>query len=217
MERISQSIANAWLRRRGSAESREQGAKCFPCEDRAAFGAGTGERPAGGYSALKSLLLTLPLLRWSALTGAAIGGSLLYGATLSLVLRDWSAAAAALWLAVSAGLAWCVLIPALCRFARVRLVDCIDACLVTMACGEIILSLGAGINAMLWWTRAVAHGAVLNMGIVAISNVTMALVLVLRLRPHGVSASRVWSIWMAALNGSGAVFFLLFHQWLHRA
>ena len=142
---------------------------------------------------------------------------MLYGATLSLVLRDWSAAAAALWLAVSAGLAWCVLIPALCRFAGLRPVDCIDACLVTMACGEIVLSVGAGINAMLWWSRAMEHGAVLNLGIVAISNVTMALVLVRCLRPYGVSAGRVWTIWMVALNGSGAAFFLFFYQWLHRA
>jgi hypothetical protein len=168
------------------------------------------ERPAGSH-------LALPLLRWSVLTGVAIGGSLLYGATLSLVLPDWSAFAAALWLALSAGLAWCVLIPALCRFANVRPVDCIDACLVTMACGEIVLSAGAVINTMLWWSRAVEHGAVLNMGIVAISNVTMALVLVRCLRPHNVSAGRVWTIWMVALNGSGAAFFLLFHQWLHRA
>ncbi len=178
MERISQSVANAWF-------------------------CGNSER--------------IPWGRWSALTGVAVGGSLLYGATLGLVLSDWSTVAAALWLAVSAGLAWCVLIPALCRFGSVRLVDCIDACLVTMACGEIVLSLGAMINAALWWCRAVEHGAVFNVGIVAISNVTMALVLTRRLRPQGVSASRVWTIWMAALNGSGAVFFFLFYQWLHPA
>jgi hypothetical protein len=29
--------------------------------------------------------------------------------------------------------------------------------------------------------------------------------------------AQVWTAWMLALNGSGAVFFLVLYQWLHRA
>ncbi len=178
MERISTSIADAWLAR------------------------STDRNPWG---------------RWGAFLAVAIGGSLLYGASLGLVLVDWKVVAAAVWLALSAGLAWCVLIPVLCRIGKVRLARCFDACLVTMAFGEIVLTVGAAINGLLWWRGAVAHAALLNVAVVAISNVIMALVLARRLRPHGVARGRVWAAWMVALNGSGAVFFLIFYQWLHRA
>ncbi len=149
------------------------------------------------------------------LTLVAVGGSLLYGASLALVLTGWNAAASALWLALSAGLAWFVLIPALCWVGRVRLAPCIDACLVTMACGEIVLGIGALINTAAWWSRAALNGVQINFAIVGLSNVIMALVLARRLRAYGMSPGRVWAIWMVALNGSGAAFFLIFHQWLH--
>lgn len=159
----------------------------------------------------------VPWGRWTALASAAIGGSLFYGASLGMALTDWKVAAAALWLALSAGLAWCVLIPVLCRIGKVRLLPCCDACLVTMAIGEIVLAVGALINGLLWWREAFGHAAAINILIVAISNVVMALALVRRLRPYGVPAGRVWGLWMLALNGSGAVFFFVFYQWLHRA
>jgi hypothetical protein len=123
--------------------------------------------------------------------------------------------AAALWLALSAGLAWCILIPALCWAARVRWVPCIDACLVTMAWGEAVLTFGAVGNALLWKCGALGNAASINMAVVAISYVVMGTVLARRLGPHGVSTRRAWVLWMLALNGSGGTFFLLFYQWLH--
>jgi hypothetical protein len=153
--------------------------------------------------------------RWTTLTLVAVAGSLLYGASLSLVLPGWTATSAALWLAISAGLSWCVLIPVLCLVLRVPLIPCIDACLVTMAWGEAVLALGVLINLALWSRGAVMHAAWMNLALVGVSNVVMALVLVNRLRSRSASPARVWTAWMLALNGSGAAFFLLFHHWLH--
>src|SRR5258705_319141 len=82
----------------------------------------------------------IPWWRWVALVFVAIAGSLFYGASLGLVLPGWDIAAAALWLALSAGLAWCVLIPVLCWVGRVGIASCFDACLVSMAFGEIVLT-----------------------------------------------------------------------------
>jgi hypothetical protein len=155
--------------------------------------------------------------RWAALVFVAIAGSLFYGASLGLVLSGWEVAASALWLALSAGLAWCVLIPVLCWVGRVGMASCFDACLVSMAFGEIVLTAGALVNGLLWWRGAVSHAVAINVLIVGISNVVMAVGLAHRLRPHGVASGRVWIAWMLALNGSGAVFFCAFYHWLHHA
>src|SRR5436190_22181626 len=87
--------------------------------------------------------------RWAVLVAFAVGGSLLYGASLSLILPGWSAGAAAMWLALSAGLAWCVFVPALYSFTALRWRECCDASLMTMAFGEVILVSGALVNALL--------------------------------------------------------------------
>jgi len=154
-------------------------------------------------------------LRWTMLVLVAVAGSLLYGASLSAVLADWNAVASALWLALSAGLAWCVFIPALAWAVKLRLVPCVDACLVTMAVGEIILTCGAVVNVLLWWSGVVADAAMINALIVAVSNVVMVTALARLLRPRGVAAARVVAVWMLALNGSGAVFFIGLYCWLH--
>jgi hypothetical protein len=86
-----------------------------------------------------------------------------------------------------------------------------------MAFGEIVLTAGALINGLLWRCGTVSHAVAINVLIVGISNAVMAVALAHRLRPHGVASGRVWTAWMFALNGSGAVFFLFFYHWLHRA
>lgn len=163
------------------------------------------------------LLDPIPWARWTLLTFVAVAGSCVFGASLSLVLADWNVFAAAIWLALSAGLAWCVLVPVLCWIGDVRPVPCLDACLVTMAFGEIVLTAGALMNGVLWRSGAVAHAALLNALVVGISNVVMAAVLMRRLRLHGVPPARVLAAWMLALNGSGALFFAAFHHLLHGA
>ena len=157
----------------------------------------------------------VPVARWSLLLAIAIAGSLLYGASLSLVLPGSKLGIAALWLMLSAGFAWCVFIPTLWLATRLPLWRCLDACLVTMAAGEVILASGALVNVLLWWQQLTASGALINGLAVAISNVAMAAVLALELRRNGTSVARTLALWMLALNGSGAVFFAALHGWLH--
>ena len=155
--------------------------------------------------------------RWFALVAVAVVGSCLYGASLSLVLRDWQTGAAALWLAVSAGAAWCVFIPALWRATRQPLLECLDRCLVTMACGEVVLASGALVNLLLARTALLENAAPINAAIVAISNVTMFIVLAAQMRSGGVPVWKTLALWMLALNGSGALFFRLLYRVLHGA
>lgn len=160
-------------------------------------------------------LESIPWARWGGLGFVAVAGSLLYGASLALVLPGWKLTAAALWLALSAGLAWVILIPVLCRVGHIGFVPCCDACLVTMAVGEGVLMLGALLNGLLWQSGGSTNAAVINGLVVGVSNVVMANVLAGRLRQQGVSRSRTWVVWMVALDGSGAIFFAIFYRWLH--
>lgn len=150
--------------------------------------------------------------RWAGLTGFAVGGSLLYGASLSIVSPGWTSPAAAAWLALSAGLAWCVFIPALHIITRLPWRRCCDASIVTMAFGEVILVSGALANLLLGMEGAVAYAVSINLLIVGFSNVVMAAMLALQLREHGVPAHRTVTLWMLVLNGAGGVIFWLLHR-----
>jgi hypothetical protein len=156
-----------------------------------------------------------PWRQWAALAFVAVAGSCLYGASLSLTLVGWDIVSAALWLALSAGLAWCVFMPVLAWVARVGLVVCFDACLATMAFGEVVLTSGALANVVLWSRGSIVHAAAINAIIVVISNVVMAVALASQLRARGVSIVRVLAAWMLALNGSGALFFYALYRVLH--
>ena len=154
---------------------------------------------------------------WIVLIAVAVGGSCLYGASLSLVLPHWRTGAAALWLAVSAGAAWCVFIPALWLSTRQPLLECFDRCLVTMACGEVVLASGALVNLLLWRATLFENAAQINAAIVAISNVAMCIILAAQMRSGGVPVWKTLTVWMLALNGSGALFFRLLYRVLHGA
>lgn len=154
----------------------------------------------------------LPLRRWSVLVGVAIAGSLLFGASLSWVLPGWGTGDAALWLSLSAGLAWCVFIPALHKFTALRWRECFDACLVTMAFGEVVLATGAAVNALLYLHAITSNAVLINCLIVALSNVVMATVLARLLRTRGVVVGRTLALWILTLNGSGAMFFCVLHR-----
>ena len=164
-----------------------------------------------------SAILRARWKRWFALIAVAVVGSCLYGASLSLVLRDWQTGAAALWLAVSAGAAWCVFIPALWRATRQPLLECLDRCLVTMACGEVVLASGALVNLLLWRAALLESAAPINAAVVALSNVTMFIVVAAQMRSEGVAVWKTLAVWMLALNGSGALFFRLLYLLLHGA
>ena len=154
---------------------------------------------------------------WAVLVGIAVGGSCLYGASLSLALPGWQSGAAALWLAVSAGASWCVFSPALSWGARRPLLECLDRCLFTMACGEVVLTSGALVNLLLWHLAVTQNAAPINGVIVGISNVVMAVALAEQMRRAGVPVRTTLALWMLVLNGSGAAFFWLLYRPLHGA
>lgn len=157
-----------------------------------------------------------PLRLWSLLIAVAVGGSCLYGASLSLVLPVWSGGNGAAWLAISAGLAWCVFIPSLSALTRTPFIVCWHACLVAMGGGEVVLMSGALVNAMLWRCHSLAHAAAINAGVVLLSNIVMAALLTLQLHRRGVPTGRALAAWMLILNGSGALFFAGLYPLLHR-
>jgi hypothetical protein len=149
------------------------------------------------------------------LIAVAVLGSGLYGASLSLVLPSWNAARAAMWLAGSAGLAWAMFIPSLWIVTGLPFRRCWEASLVTMGCGEVVLASGALTNALLWLHHATVHAAAVNAWIVAISNVVMAISLVVQLRPHGIQMRTTLTAWIVVLNGSGAVIFAVLFRLLY--
>lgn len=171
--------------------------------------AGTTRPPLTGRHA--------PLRLWLALVLFAVAGSCLYGASLAWVLPGWKAIDAAVWLAASSGLAWCVFIPSLRWALGIRWEACIHAALVTMAGGEVVLLSGALLNALLAAQQATAHAVLLNAGLVTISNVAMAALLAGQLHLRGIPVRRTLALWLLVLNGTGALFFTLLYRTLHGA
>jgi hypothetical protein len=148
-------------------------------------------------------------LTWTQRAGCAalaVGGSLVYGASLGGAIRGWSPAGAARWLTYSAGAGWCVLGPALIAGTRLPVMTLADACLVAMARGEAVLLAAAAVNALVWGRSGnVSSGlaAPFNAGAVGVSNVLMGRYIVTQLAGAGASPRRVLALWLLALNGTG--------------
>jgi hypothetical protein len=159
----------------------------------------------------------IPYGLWICLAGIAVGGSLLYGASLSLALPEWQPGSSALWLAFSAGLSWCLFGPALVLVTRRRVLTCAHACLVTMAYGEAVLAAGACLNLLFHLApslaRSIAPGPT-NLALVGVSNGVMAALLTGQMRALGVLAWKTLLCWLAVLDGCGALFFSLFQRLL---
>ncbi len=168
-------------------------------------------RRGGPYFAMPAgTLLTV----WLMLIGIAVAGSGIFGASLSLVLPEWNVWSGAAWLILSAGIAWLVFIPALAHFCRESLAVCFHVSLITMAAGELVLTTGALLNLCLWASAATHHAALINASVVACSNVVMAAVLATLLARRGVPVWKPLTVWMVALNGTGALLFTLFARLL---
>jgi hypothetical protein len=172
----------------------------------------TTQREARDLSSLQALqagIASPPWSQWALLTLIAVGGSCIYGASLAWVMPEWRPGGGALWLALSAGLGWCVFGPVLIAATRLRPFAATHACMVTMAWGEAVLVTGAAVNAavaLTGWTRGIAP-VPLVVGTILCSNVVMAGVLAAQLRTLGVPAWKTLALWMVFLNGSGALFF----------
>src|SRR2546425_11192212 len=55
------------------------------------------------FDEMQSGRVYIPYRLWASLATIAVGGSLVYGASLSLLFRSWRPGRSALWLALSAG------------------------------------------------------------------------------------------------------------------
>lgn len=160
----------------------------------------------------------LPTPTWAGLVGIAVGGSALYGASLSLRFPRWRPTSGALWLALSAGLGWGVFGPTLVLVTQRNAFTCAHACLVTMAYGEAVLLTGAVAN-LLHATPLLQNqtdALRFNLATVGLSNGVMVAVLAVQLRELGVPVWYTLLLWMVALNGSGALFFWLFQRVLQQ-
>jgi hypothetical protein len=165
-----------------------------------------------GQRSTPDVRLTWPIR--ALLVAFAVGGSCLYGASLSWTMPDWRAGDSAVWMALSAGLAWLIFIPALAFVTRRSLRCCLDASLLAMAVGEVVLIAGAGINALVLMRANPTVSIAVNSSIVALSNITMAAFLTVQLRRVQVPPRRTLLAWCFILNASGAVAFVAFHHFL---
>lgn len=158
----------------------------------------------------------VPFKLWSRFSAIAVGGSLVYGASLGLLFRRWRPERSALWLALSAGGGWCVFGPVLILVSRRRMRTCAQACLTTMAYGEAVLVSGAGINLWLRLRGGCKEWflARWNSAVVGFSNLVMLMALTRQLRALDVPVWKTVLSWMVALNGSGAALFALFRRLL---
>lgn len=159
-----------------------------------------------------------PLNTWSWLVLIAILGSSIYGASLSFCFTNFRAEGSALWLTVSAGLAWCIFGPLLVKLTKKNMFVCAHACLITMAYGEIVLISGATINAVFWANHAIKPELALiaNSLCVGCSNLTMMTMLSAQLKGIGVPFWKTCLLWFLVLNGAGSALFFLLQSLLHR-
>ena len=144
-----------------------------------------------------------PLWLWARLTAVALGGSLTYGASFGLVAPRWRGWRGGLWVAASAGLAWCGFGPALVWATRRNPLVLAQACLVTMAYGEFVLNTLASLNLIAWFTGA-HHRlpmARLNLAGVGLSNIVMVVALASQLRAIGVQFRLTVALWFSVLRG----------------
>lgn len=156
---------------------------------------------------------SVPWRTWALLVLIAVGGSCTFGASLALQFPGWRPGAGAAWLALSAGLAWCLFGPALMLLTRRSPWTLAHASLVTMAYGEGVLQLAA-LGNVLGVARVMGGPTAFNSGMVLVSNCVMAYAVTAQLRSIGVDPWRSVAAWMLVLNGSGALFFVLFYRLL---
>ena len=172
--------------------------------------------PVGRFRRLiqrKPSWAAMPWLLWSLLTFIAIAGSLLYGASVGLVLPDGNPAFEAIAITLSAGAGWAVFAPVLLGITRLPAPQLAHACLVAMLCGEAVLELGIIINLLLAWLAppTATTALTINLIVVAISNIAMLSVLIAQLRVVKVHPFTVAALWLVILNPAALATFLHFY------
>jgi hypothetical protein len=152
-----------------------------------------------------------PLQVWVPLALLAIGGSILFGASMAPHM-NWSFWGSAGWLTLGAGSGWLLLGPTLRGVTALPWRVLAHACLVTMAYGELVLLSGAAV--FRGWPPAHPMGA--HFLLIGLSNVVMGTALVVQLKALGIPRWRTALCWCGVLNGGGALSFYLLRTWLVR-
>jgi hypothetical protein len=153
------------------------------------------ETPAVGHLALY----------WSPLVLVAIGGSAIYGVTLSWADLFESPLNAAAWLTGWTGAAWITFGLFCVFFLRKPPLLLAHVCLVTMTFGMLPLLLGSVINSLLPPMDPIGYVAI-NVNFVAWSNFLMAFMFSAQLAAVRVPLWKSLLAWFVVLNGSGALY-----------
>lgn len=153
---------------------------------------------------------------WLALTAIAVLGSFLYGASLALAFAGFDPFGGAAWIALSAGLGWCVFGPGLVLLSARSPWSCAHACMIAMAWGEALLFVGAIVNAALWLALGADSALALpfNLALFVVANITMGAVVDAQMRALGVPSWKTVVAWLVLLDGVGAAFFFVLSGWL---
>jgi hypothetical protein len=149
--------------------------------------------PVAGLKALQRRA-DIPWAAWLGFVLLAFAGTALFGAGQG----SWTEAGR---LVFGAGGAWMVLIPALWIATRLAFPVLLQACLVTMAYGELVLLTGVVMPRFPGGPETW----------VLISNLIMAAALTVLLGKLGVPRTKTLALWMVFLNGTGTV--LYFFVW----
>lgn len=133
------------------------------------------------------------------LGAVALGGSALYAASFQ---ESLDVARLAGLVALGAGVSWLVFGAALLALTRARpsVLEWADACLVTMAVGIGALLLSVLLNV------GGRGSASAHVGVIALSNVSMAAVFVARARRLGLGPGPALALWVLALDAPFLVF-----------
>jgi hypothetical protein len=157
-----------------------------------------------------------PWRLWVVLAFIAVAGSLLYGASLVIVLPAGDGWFAALALATSAGFGWILFGVVAIALIRKSAPHLTHACLVTMLFGEAVLEIGVLGNFVMWLIGPVSIFAALafNIALIAVSNIVMLAVLAAQLRELKVRPALTAALWLGILNPAGLAAFRLFYPTL---
>ncbi len=163
---------------------------------------------------MNTLLLDqrFPHLRRLLFGSIAVGGTLVYGASLA-PLVDLSRFA--LSLTVITGISWIVFGLSMASLSGLSLWRTADHCLGAMVIGELVLLTAAGINGLLGeWLAQHILVSLVNLGFVLTANVVMGWYLAESFFRDGLSRRRTWLCWLLILNGValGATLILNLYQ-----
>jgi predicted DCC family thiol-disulfide oxidoreductase YuxK len=157
----------------------------------------------------------IPYTVWLALVAIAVVNSFLFGGILGVVVGNARVGIfGGMWVTLSAGMSWALLIPALWKISGKPLLLILHASLVTMAYGEIVLLAGEIVSLLFHAFAGPELRAPAQLipwaSAVLLSNVLMGTALVEQLRAINVRPLRTLLTFLVVLNGAGAVFFFCF-------